>query len=107
MSYHWSGGSKLLEREIEKLKLEKYVVEPKFAFHINWWDFKYVFMDVKEIKASRGWDETIYIDDIFKKNKGIYLVTIHNGWLKNHNMDKNAKYSDNSLFERLDVWINK
>ena len=40
-SYHWGGGSKTLEKVIKDLKLDKYIVEPEFAFYVNWWDFKY------------------------------------------------------------------
>lgn len=105
-SYHWGGGSKTLESVINKMNLEKYIVEPEFAFPINWWDFKHAFLDTQYIPPTKGWKEGIYVDDIFKKNKGIYLVVIHNGWMKNHNVDKNAKYSENSLFERLDRYIN-
>lgn len=106
-SYHWGGGSKTLENVITKLGLEKYIVEPEFAFAVNWWDFKYAFQDVEYIAPSRGWTEGTNINHIFHKGHGIYLVVIHNGWLKNHGMDKNAKYPDNSLFERLDQYINK
>ena len=105
VSYHWPGGSKLLETEIEKHHLTRYITEPEFAFHINWWDFKYAFQNVSQIEPTKGWTKPILVDDIFKKNKGIYLVTIHNGWLKNHHIDKNAHYPENSLFERLDKWI--
>lgn len=105
-SYHWSGGSKTLEGLITKMDLEKYIVEPEFAFPINWWDFKYAFLDKTYIPPSRGWDKGTNIDDIFRKGKGIYLVVIHNGWMKNHNIDKNDTYPENSLFERLDRFIN-
>jgi hypothetical protein len=104
-SYHWGGGSKTLETLITKYQLEDYVVEPEFAFPINWWDFKHAFENIEYIAPSRGWSEGTYINDIFKKSSPIYLVTIHNGWLKNHNVDKNAKYHENSLFERLDRYI--
>lgn len=107
-SYHWGGGSKTLESLITKMELEKYIVEPEFAFPINWWDFKHAFLDTTYIPPSRGWTECTNIDDIFKKanEKGIYLVVIHNGWMKNHNIDKNATYPENSLFEKLDRFIN-
>jgi hypothetical protein len=107
-SYHWGGGSKTLESLITKMELEKYIVEPEFAFPINWWDFKHAFLDTTYIPPSRGWTEGTNIDDIFKKTneKGIYLVVIHNGWMKNHNIDKNATYPENSLFEKLDRFIN-
>lgn len=105
-SYHWGGGSKTFENIIIKMKLEKYITEPEFAFPINWWDFKYAFEDVKYIKPSRGWNTGTNIDDIFKRNRGIYLVVIHNGWIKAHHMDKNATYPKGSLFERLDAMIN-
>jgi hypothetical protein len=105
-SYHWGGGSKTLETLITKNQLEDYIVEPEFAFPINWWDFKYAFENMEYIAPSRGWTEGTDINDIFKKSGPIYLVTIHNGWLKNHNMDKNASYHVNSLFERLDRYIN-
>ena len=104
-SYHWGGGSKTLEGIIHKMDLEKYIVEPEFAFPINWWDFKHAFLDTQYIPPTKGWEKGIYVDDIFKKNQGIYLVVIHNGWMKNHNVDKNAKYPENSLFERLDRYI--
>lgn len=104
-SYHWGGGSKTLEKLIEKMKMEKYITEPEFAFPINWWDFKYAFMDVEYIKPSKGWDTGTNINDIFNK-KETCLVTIHNGWLRNQGLDKNAKYPENSLFERLDRFIN-
>jgi hypothetical protein len=105
-SYHWGGGSKNLESLIMKMRMEKYIMEPEFAFPVNWWDFKYAFEDVKYIKPSRGWDEGININDIFKKNSKSYLVVIHNGWIKAHHLDKNAKYPDGSLFEKLDRMIN-
>jgi len=105
-SYQWGGGSKTLESLIMKMGMEKYIMEPEFAFPVNWWDFKYAFEDVKYIKPSRGWDEGTNINDIFKKNSKSYLVVIHNGWIKAHHLDKNAKYPDGSLFERLDKMIN-
>ena len=107
-SYHWGGGSKTLEGLINKMGLEKYIVEPEFAFPINWWDFKYAFLDTNYIPPSRGWTKGTNIDDIFNKSmeKGIYLVVIHNGWMKNHNINKNATYPENSLFERLNKFIN-
>jgi hypothetical protein len=104
-SYHWGGGSKTLEGVINKMGLEKYIVEPEFAFPINWWDFKHAFLDTQYIPPTKGWEKGTHIDDIFKKHYGIYLVVIHNGWMKNHNIDKNAKYPENSLFERLDRYI--
>jgi hypothetical protein len=104
--YHWGGGSKTLETVLNKLGLNSYVVEPEFAFPLNWWDFKYAFTNVSYIPASKGWTEGTDINDIFKKAKPIYLVVIHNGWLKNHNIDKNATYPQNSLFERLDRFVN-
>ena len=105
-SYHWGGGSKTLETVIHKMNLDKYIVEPEFAFAVNWWDFKYAFQDVEYIPPSKGWNIGTHLNDIFKTGKGIYLVVIHNGWLKNHGMDKNAIYPANSLFERLDRYIN-
>lgn len=105
-SYHWGGGSKTLEGIINKMGLEKYIVEPEFAFPINWWDFKHAFLDTQYIPPTKGWEKGTHIDNIFKKHHGIYLVVIHNGWMKNHNVDKNAKYPENSLFERLDRYIN-
>jgi len=105
-SYHWGGGSKTLENLIMKMDMEKYIVEPEFAFPVNWWDFKYAFEDVEYIKPSRGWEEGTYIDDILKENSKSYLIVIHNGWIKAHHMDKNAKYPNGSLFERLDRMIN-
>lgn len=105
-SYHWNGGSKLLEKQIIKLGLEQYITEPEFAFPINWWDFKYAFMDVEYIPPSRGWKDGTYIKDILKKNNNnTYLVVIHNGWIKNQGLDKNAIYPYNSLFEKLDRFI--
>ena len=105
-SYHWGGGSKTLESVINKMGLEHHIVEPEFAFPINWWDFKHAFLDTQYIPPTKGWTEGTHIDNIFKKNSGIYLVVIHNGWMKNHNINKNAKYPDNSLFEQLDRYIN-
>jgi hypothetical protein len=105
-SYHWGGGSKTLENLIIKLGMEKYIMDPEFAFPVNWWDFKYAFEDVKYIKPSKGWDEGTNINDIFKTNSKSYLVVIHNGWIKAHHLDKNAKYPSSSLFERLDKMIN-
>lgn len=105
-SYHWGGGSKTLETVINKLGLQEYIVEPEFAFPINWWDFKYAFEDVEYIKPSKGWTEGTHINEILKKDSKIYLVVIHNGWLKNHGFNKNAQYPHNSLFERLDRFIN-
>lgn len=104
-SYHWGGGSKTLETYITKLGLETYITEPEFAFPVNWWDFKYVFKDIDYILPSRGWDEGTKINNIFH-NKNTYLITIHNGWLRNQKLDKNAKYHDNSLYEKLDKFIN-
>jgi hypothetical protein len=104
-SYHWKGGSKTLENVIIDLHLEKYIVSAEFAFPINWWDFKYVFLDdISYIPPSRGWEKGTYIDDIFT-NKNIHLVVVHNGWLKNQGYDKNKKYPENSLFEKLDRFI--
>jgi len=94
------------------LKLDKYIVKPEFAFYINWLDFKYAFMDVEYIPPNKGWTEGTHINNIFKKHQkqynkhNIYLITIHNGWLKNHGINKNATYPDNSLFEKLDKMIN-
>ena len=111
-SYHWGGGSKTLESVIQKLGLQKYIVEPEFAFPINWWDFKYAFLDTQYIPPTKGWTIGTHVNDIFKikkqnsTNYSTYLVVIHNGWIKNHNVDKNAKYPENSLFERLDKYIN-
>lgn len=107
-SYHWSGGSKTLEKIINKLNLDNYIVEPEFAFPVNWWDFKYVFLDTSYIPPSRGWTEGFNINDIFAANnaKGIYLVVIHNGWIKHNKIDKNATYPENSLFEKLNKFIN-
>lgn len=105
-SYHWGGGSKTLENLIIKMNMEKYIMEPEFAFPVNWWDFKYAFEDIEYIKPSKGWSEGTNINDIFKKNSKSYLVVIHNGWIKAHHLDKNAKYPDGSLFERLDKMIN-
>jgi len=106
-SYHWGGGSKTLESLIMKMNLEKYIVEPEFAFPINWWDFKYAFENIEYIKPSRGWDQGIHINDILKKNSNTFLIVIHNGWLKANQIDKNKKYHDSSLFEKLDKIVNK
>jgi hypothetical protein len=105
-SYHWGGGSKTLENIIMRMGLEKYITEPEVAFPINWWDFKYAFEDVEYIKPSRGWDNGTNINDIFKKNSKTFLVVIHNGWIKNHHMNKNAKYPEGSLFEKLNRMVN-
>lgn len=105
-SYHWGGGSKTLENLIIKMTMERYIMEPEFAFPVNWWDFKYAFENIEYIKPSKGWDEGTNINNIFKKNSKSYLVVIHNGWIKAHHLDKNAKYPDGSLFERLDKMIN-
>jgi hypothetical protein len=106
-SYHWNGGSKLLEKTINKLGLDMFITEPEFAFPINWWDFKYAFMDIEYIHPSRGWKDGTHIKDILKKTSNTYLVVIHNGWIKNQGLDKNAVYPYNSLFEKLDRFIHK
>lgn len=106
-SYHWGGGSKTFEMLINKMNLQDYIVEPEFAFPVNWWDFKYAFTNTEYIPPSRGWEIGTHINDIFSKTRDIFLVTIHNGWIKNQGLDKNAKYHSNSLFERLDRYINE
>jgi hypothetical protein len=98
------------------LKLTQYITEPEFAFPINWWDFKYVFQDINYIPPSRGWDKGTYVNDIIstnnegnkymKPNNNIFLITIHNGWIRNQGLNKNAQYPNNSLFERLNKFIN-
>ena len=104
-SFHWGGGSKTLNTYITKLKLEEYITEPEMAFPINWWDFKYIFKDIEIIPASRGWTENTIINDILNNEKTC-LITIHNGWLRNQKLDKNIKYHNNSLYEKLDRFIN-
>ena len=104
-SYHWNGGSKLLEKQIIKQGLDSYITDSNFAFPVNWWDFKYAFMDINYIPPSRGWKEGTNINDIFKKDNKTYLVVIHNGWIKNQGLDKNGIYPYNSLFEKLDRFI--
>jgi len=108
-SFHWKGGSKTLENEINILHLEKYIMSAEFAFPVNWWDFKYVFKDIQIIPPSKGWTEETNVNDIINSsnsNKKTYLIVIHNGWIKNKGYDKNAKYPVNSLFEKLDRYIN-
>lgn len=106
-SYHWPGGSKLLERLINEFGLEKWIRDPVFAFPVNWWDFRYIFQSVPNgvIPASRGWKEDTRLDHILADEETA-LVVIHNGWIKNQGLDKDAKYPADSLFERLDRMIN-
>jgi len=106
-SYHWPGGSKLLERLINEFGLEKWIRDPEFAFPVNWWDFRYIFQSVPGdiIPASRGWTEDTRLDRVLT-NEETSLVVIHNGWIKNQGLDKDAKYPPDSLFERLDQLVN-
>ncbi len=106
-SYHWPGGSKLLERLIAQHNLDKWIRDPEFAFPVNWWDFRYIFQSVPGdvIPASRGWTEDTRLDHILE-DKQTALVVIHNGWIKNQGLDKNAKYPPDSFFERLDRLVN-
>jgi hypothetical protein len=106
-SYHWPGGSKLLERLITQYNLDKWIRDPEFAFPVNWWDFRYIFQSVPNdrIPASRGWTEDTRLDHILEDKKTA-LVVIHNGWIKNQGLDKNAKYPPDSFFERLDRFVN-
>lgn len=106
-SYHWSGGSKLLEQQIAVFGLEKWIRDPVFAFPVNWWDFRYIFQSVPGdvIPASRGWQEDTRLDHILADEETA-LVVIHNGWIKNQGLDKDAKYPADSLFERLDRFVN-
>lgn len=109
-SYHWLGGSKLLERLVNEYRLSKYLMPAEFAFPLNWWDFKSAFTNVQIIPPSRGWLEPTDVEDILDAKKrqcrGIYLITIHNGWIKNKGLNKNAPYHPHSLFERLDKLVN-
>lgn len=106
-SYHWPGGSKLLEQQIAAFGLEKWIRDPVFAFPVNWWDFRYIFQSVPGdvIPASRGWKEDTRLDHILDDEETA-LVVIHNGWIKNQGLDKDAKYPADSLFERLDRFVN-
>lgn len=106
-SYHWPGGSKLLSTMINKFGLTKYITDPVFAFPINWWDFRFIFQEVSGdiIPASRGWTEPTHLGQIFT-NPATSLVVIHNGWIKNQGLDKNARYPPNSFFERIDRFVN-
>jgi hypothetical protein len=106
-SYHWPGGSKLLETQIAQHNLDKWIRDPEFAFPVNWWDFRYIFQSVPNdrIPASRGWTEDTRLDHILEDKKTA-LVVIHNGWIKNQGLDKNAKYPPDSFFERLDRFVN-
>jgi hypothetical protein len=104
-SYHWGAGSKVLSQMIDKYNLQKYIVSPDFAFYINWWDYKSVFQkDKGSISASRGWEDTIKFWDtknIFDPTKNIKLITIHNGWCMCNKYDKNKKYDDDSIIEKI------
>jgi hypothetical protein len=74
---------------------------------VNWWDFRYIFQSVPGgvIPASRGWTEETRLDHILADEETA-LVVIHNGWIKNQGLDKDAKYPPDSLFEQLDRMIN-
>ena len=106
-SYHWPGGSKLLERLIHEFGLDKWIRDPVFAFPVNWWDFRYIFQSVPNgvIPASKGWKEDTLLDQVLT-NAETALVVIHNGWIKNQGLDKDANYPVDSLFERLDQLVN-
>jgi hypothetical protein len=108
-SYHWKAGSKELESQVGKFGLNEYITEPEFAFPVNWWDFKYVFEPVNYIPPSRGWTHGTDMDSLISDpaKNGTYLITIHNGWIKNRGLDKDAKYSNESLFEKLNTMINQ
>jgi hypothetical protein len=106
-SYHWPGGSKLLEQQIAVLGLDKWIRDPVFAFPVNWWDFRYIFQSVPDnvIPPSRGWTTDTRLDQILS-DPHTSLVVIHNGWIKNQGLDKDAKYPPDSFFERLDRFVN-
>jgi hypothetical protein len=92
------GGRLLVEKHIKPEMIKPY----NFAFPIDWWDYRKCFKSLDGWKCSRGWLDTINVDNILTNGK---LLIIHNGWIKHHNIDK-ANPVPGSLYHKLYLAFN-
>jgi hypothetical protein len=104
---HWKAGIKLFNKIIIKHNLEQYVQSYKFAFPIDWWLFSNVFKkNVDKCSINRGWEGELDLTNNFFLDTDIKMITIHNGWIKNKNIDKQQIFNNcfiAKLFEKINI----
>jgi len=83
-------GPSLVRTTIKNYKLEEYVKDYKVFMPINWWEIA----------------KLVNINEDFQIQPDIYAIHFWNDIWSSYNIDKNAKYHPESVYEQLKTWIN-
>jgi hypothetical protein len=82
-------GPVLLRNHIKEYGLQSYVKSWKTFCPINWWEIHTCFTD----------------NNLFQLTDEVYCIHINNEIIRRMNIDKNAEFSPNSIYEQLKNWI--
>jgi hypothetical protein len=88
---------RMMRKLIEKYDYNKYVKSPKTFCHLDWWNAKEGFMDMKEFPSKYGVEGSTLLS--FLSNE-VYCIHFWRGLVRDKKkLDLNAIYPPNSLWE--------
>ena len=100
---------RMLRKMLEKYNFGKYVKKPQYFCHLDWWFAKEAFMNVKSYKSKYGVPSRS-VNSMIGKGTKFKPYSIHL-WRSivthKYNLDLNAPYHPNSLWEILKRYVDE